>query len=51
MKSARVFASDGVTATSQKLCGCQVMAMSASSNAPERTMNAFAAPPSSAGQP
>ena len=31
--------------------GCQEMAMSASANAPARTMKAFAAPPSSAGQP
>src|SRR5712671_4387623 len=45
-KSARVFASEGVTTTSQKLDGCQVMAMSASSKAPERTMKVFAAPPS-----
>jgi hypothetical protein len=51
MKSARVLASDGVTTTSQKLDGCQVIAMSASSKAPSRTMKAFAAPPSSAGQP
>ena len=51
VKSIRVLARLSASVTPGNAAGCQEMAMSTSEKQPSRTMNALAAPPSSAGQP